>query len=63
MDADTRPSRLDYRSGAEAAADDARTTHRSVRTWLLLVVVWVVGLGVWVVYLGGLGYLALQLLT
>ena len=57
------PNRLDYRAGAEAAAEDARATHRSVRTWLLLVAVWAVGLGVWVVYLGALGYLALRLLA
>ena len=60
---DPDSSRLDYRSGADAAIDEARAVHRSIRTWLILLVVWVVGIGVWVVYLAALGYLAVRLLA
>ena len=56
-------SRLDYRSGAEASADDAAAMRRSLKTWVVLVAVWVVGVGVWVVYLGALGYVVLRLLA
>lgn len=63
MDADSRSSRLDYRSGADVAGDDARAMHRSVKTWLLLGVVWIVGVGVWVVYLAALGYGVLWILA
>jgi hypothetical protein len=55
--------RLDYRSGVDAVGDDARAMHRSVRTWVVLLLVWTVGMGVWVVYLAGLGYLVLRLLA
>ena len=55
-------SRLDYRSGADASADDAAAMRRSLRTWAVLMAVWAVGVGVWVFYLGALGYVVLRLL-
>ena len=55
-------SRLGYRSGADASADDAAAMRRSVKTWVVLMAVWAVGVGVWVVYLGVLGYVVLRLL-
>ena len=61
MDADPT-SRLDYRSGVEAAGDDVHALHRSLRAWAVLVVVWTVGVVVWVVYLAALGYAVLWLL-
>ena len=60
---DTDPAgRLDYRSGVAAAGDDVHALHRSLQTWMLLVVVWTVGVGVWVVYLAALGYAVVWLL-
>ena len=57
------PSRLDYRSGRDTAADDARAMRRSVRTWVILTAVWAVGVGVWVVYLVVIGVVVLRLLS
>ena len=57
------PSRLDYRSGRDTAADDARAMRRSVRTWILLSAVWLVGVAVWVVYLVAIGVIVLRLLA
>lgn len=62
MEPDPASGRLEYRSGQDAAGDDARALRRSVRTWLVLVAVWLVGLGVWVFYLGALGYLVVRVL-
>ena len=62
METDPASSRLDYRSGRDAAADDANVMRRSIRTWLVLTGVWVVGLGVWVVYLAVVGYLVVRVL-
>ena len=62
MDTDPASGRLDYRSGRDAAGDDARVMRRSVRTWLVLTAVWVVGLCVWVFYLAALGYLVVRVL-
>ena len=60
---DTAPAgQLDYRSGVKAAGDDVHALHRSLQTWMLLVVVWTVGVGVWVVYLAALGYAVVWLL-
>jgi hypothetical protein len=56
-------NRLDYRSGRDTAADDARAMRRSLRTWTLLTAVWVVGVGVWIVYLVVIGVIVLRLLT
>ena len=55
--------RLDYQSGTDASAADAAAMRRSLKTWVVLVVVWVVGIGVWVVYLAALGYVVLRLLA
>ena len=63
MSDDPASGRLDYRSGADTAADDAPPPHRSLRAWLLLLGAWVAGLGVWVVYLAALGYFTLRLLS
>lgn len=60
MDSDS--TRLDYRAGSDAAADDARVTGRSWRTWVVLCAVWLIGLGVWAVYLAALGYAVVLLL-
>jgi len=53
---------LPYRSGTDAAADDARAMRRSLKTWTLLGAVWVVGLCVWAAYLAALGYVVLRML-
>ena len=63
MPDDPDSSRLDYRSGADAAVDEALAAHRSINTWLVLLAVWVVGICVWIVYLGAIGYLAVRLLA
>jgi hypothetical protein len=60
---DTRTNPLPYRSGTDAAADDARAMRRSLKTWTILCLVWVVGLGVWAAYLVALGYLVLRVLA
>ena len=62
MTTDPGSERLDYRSGRDAAADDARAVRRSLKTWAVLLVAWVVGLGVWVFYLAALGYIVIRLL-
>ena len=56
------PNRLNYRSGRDAAGDDARAMRRSLSTWAVLSAVWTVGVGVWVVYLVVIGFLILRLL-
>ena len=63
MATDPASGRLDYRSGRDAAGDDARAMRRSLRTWGVLLAVWVVGLVVWVAYLAVLGYVVISLLA
>ena len=63
MAEDPQSKPLGYRSGTDAAGDEARTLRRSLRTWLMLVVVWAVGLCVWVVYLAAIGYLVIRFLA
>ena len=56
------PNPLQYRSGGDAE-EDARTVHRSVRTWLMLCVVWAVGLAVWAVYLAVIAVVVIRVLA
>ena len=60
---DPQSKPLGYRSGKDAAGDEARSLRRSLRTWLMLLAVWAVGLCVWVVYLAAIGYLAIRFLA
>ena len=60
---DPQSKPLGYRSGQDAAGDEARSLRRSLRTWLMLLAVWAVGLCVWVVYLAAIGYLAIRFLA
>ena len=62
--ADDPPSKsLGYRSGQDAAGDDAHSLRRSLSIWVVLLAVWLVGLCVWVVYLAAIGYLAIRFLA
>ena len=62
MDTDPDRTRLEYRSGRDAASDDALAMRRSLRTWAVLSAVWTVGVGVWAVYLAIVAFLVLRLL-
>ena len=53
------PERLDYPSAPPPAA---RTTHRSLGTWVILLAVWAVGLIIWAIYLIAIVYLLSKVL-